>query len=132
MKIAADTNTYLAVALNEPERENIISLTSGHELVAPEVLPFEIGNALSAMVKRGKLTQEEAFSVYDIIQQVPVELRKVDIHQSILIAFEYKIYAYDAYWLECANKLNCPILTLDKQMRMVARDMGLKVIEVEK
>ena len=88
MRIAADTNTYLAVALNEPERENIISLTSGHELVAPEVLPFEIGNALSAMVRRGRLTQTEAFAVYDIIQQMPVELRKVDIHQSIRIASE--------------------------------------------
>ena len=132
MKIAADTNTYLAVALNEPERENLISLTSGHELVAPEVLPFEIGNSLSAMVKRGRLTQEESFAVYDIIKQVPVELRKVDIRQSIRIATEYKIYAYDAYWLECARKINCSIITLDKQMRMVARDMGLKIIEVEK
>jgi hypothetical protein len=40
MKIIADTNTFIAVALNEPEKEFIISLTEGHDLVAPEVLPF--------------------------------------------------------------------------------------------
>lgn len=131
MKIVADTNTYLAVALKEPERESIIALTVSHELVAPEVLPFETGNALSAMVKRGRLNLKEASAVFDIIQKVPVELRKVDIQRAIVIAFEYKIYAYDAYWLECAAKLNCSILTLDKQMRMVARDMGIKIIEVD-
>jgi len=52
MKIVADTNTFIAVALNEPEKDMIIRLTEGYDLVAPEVLPFEIGNALTAMMKR--------------------------------------------------------------------------------
>ena len=38
----------LATALNKPEKKAIISLTAGHELIAPEILYFEIGNALSA------------------------------------------------------------------------------------
>lgn len=52
MKIIADTNTFLAVTLNEPERDKIIQLTSGHDLVAPDILPFEIGNALSAIDRK--------------------------------------------------------------------------------
>jgi len=55
MKIIADTNTFLAVTLYEPERDTIIRLTVGHDLVAPNILPFEIGNALSAMLKRHRL-----------------------------------------------------------------------------
>jgi hypothetical protein len=39
-----------AVALNEPEKGKIIGLTEGHDLIAPDVLPFEIGNALSEEV----------------------------------------------------------------------------------
>jgi len=50
MKIVADTNTFIAVALEEPEKRQIIQFTVGKELVAPEVLPFEVGNALTAMV----------------------------------------------------------------------------------
>jgi hypothetical protein len=50
MKIIADTNTFIAVALNEPEKDKIIRLTDGHDLIAPDVLPFEIGNALTAMI----------------------------------------------------------------------------------
>ncbi|MBW2167220.1 MAG: VapC toxin family PIN domain ribonuclease, partial [Deltaproteobacteria bacterium] len=41
MKIVADTNTFLAVALNEPEKDLIIRLTGSCDLVSPEVLPFE-------------------------------------------------------------------------------------------
>jgi hypothetical protein len=49
MKIIADTNTFLAVALNEPEKSEIIRLTMNHELIAPAILPFEIGKALTIM-----------------------------------------------------------------------------------
>jgi len=36
----------MAVALDEAEREAIIASTQSAELLAPEVLPYEIGNAL--------------------------------------------------------------------------------------
>jgi len=55
MKIVANTSTFLAVALREPEREWIAGAAAGHDLVAPEVLPFEIGNALTALVRRRAL-----------------------------------------------------------------------------
>jgi hypothetical protein len=44
-------NTFIAVALNEPEKDLIIRLTEGCDLVAPEVLPFEIGNAATYQYK---------------------------------------------------------------------------------
>ena len=56
MKIIADTNTFIAVALNEPEKDLIIQLTGSCDLVSPEVLPFEIGNALTAMLKKRLFT----------------------------------------------------------------------------
>ena len=132
MKIVADTNTFLATALNEPEKEAIISLTAGHELVAPEVLHFEIGNALSAMVKRGRLSREEALQAYDMAQKVPVELRGIDIRKALGIASQRKIYAYDAYFLECAQAVHGPLLTLDGSLKKVAVTMGIKLLEVER
>ena len=55
MDIIADTNIFLVVALDEPEKNNIISLTWGCELISPEILPYEIGNAFSTMVKREQI-----------------------------------------------------------------------------
>ncbi len=129
MEIVADTNTFLAVALDEPERAEIVELTVGHDLVAPEVLPFEIGNALTALVKRGVLKAEETSAVWDAAQAIPVDLRAVDIKVALDIALRFGMYAYDAYFLECALGLHLPLLTLDKGMRSVARELAIEVLE---
>ncbi len=129
MKIIADTNTFIAVALNEPEKAKIIQLTEGHELIAPEVLPFEVGNALTAMMKKGSLKREEVESAWDIIQRIPVDLRKTDIKYTLSIAIRYSLYAYDAYFLACAEKLHSPLLTLDRGMQKAAKEMGITILE---
>ena len=129
MKVTADTNTFIAVALNEPERDSIIRLTQGYDLIAPDVLPFEIGNALTAMEKKGVLQTNELIPVWEAVQQIPVGLKYVDIESALKIAAEFDIYAYDAYFLECASSLRSPLLTLDRGMKRVAMDMGLTILE---
>ena len=129
MKIIADTNTFIAVALNEPEKGKIIQLTEGHELIAPDVLPFEIGNALTAMMKKNTLKKEEVESAWEIVQQIPVDLRHTDIKSALGIAIKFNIYAYDAYFLKCAENLHSPLLTLDSEMQRVAREMGITILE---
>ena len=129
MKIIADTNTFVAVALNEPEKGRIIQLTEGHELIAPDVLPFEIGNALTAMMKRNALKREEVQSAWEIVQQIPVDLRHTDIKSALSIAIKFNLYAYDAYFLNCAENLHSPLLTLDLGMQRVAREIGITILE---
>ena len=129
MNITADTNTFIAVALNEPERGIIIRLTEGHDLVAPEVLPFEIGNALTAMMIKNALRKEEVTAAWEIVQEIPVDLRHTDIKSALKIAIKFNIYAYDAYFLECADNLRSPILTLDLGMKRVAKKIGIKILE---
>ena len=129
MKIIADTNTFIAVALNEPEKGKIIELTEGHELISPDVLPFEIGNALTAMMKKNTLKKEEVESAWDIVQQIPVDLRRTNIKDALSIAIKYNLYAYDAYFLECAKNLRSPLLTLDVGMKKVAQEMGITILE---
>ena len=129
MRIIADTNTFIAVALNEPEKGKIIQLTEGHDLIAPDVLPFEVGNALTAMMKKNALKKEEVTSAWGIVQQIPVDLRHTDIKSALNIAIKYDIYAYDAYFLECAENLRSPLLTLDIGMQRVAREIGITILE---
>jgi len=128
-KIIADTNTFIAVALNEPEKDLIIRLTEGCDLVAPEVLPFEIGNALTAMMKKNALKTNEVASAWEMVQHIPVDLRRIDIKSALKIATDCNIYAYDAYFLECAISLRGPLLTLDRGMKRIAMDMGLTILE---
>ena len=129
MKIVADTNIFLAVALEEASKERIVEITSGYDICAPEILFYEIGNALSSMVKRNQIKPKDVESVYRITQKVPVSLIKVDISKALSIAVHYNIYAYDAYFLQVAKTLASPLITLDKRLKEVARSIRIEVKE---
>jgi len=129
MRIVADTNTFLAVTMKEPERDDIIRLTSGHEVAAPEVLPFELGNALIAMLKKRRLRPADILSTWQAVCRIPVELIRIDIREALVLASEHGIYAYDAYFLVCAMQLGSPLITLDGGMKAVAKRVGIKVLE---
>jgi len=129
MNIVSDTNIILAVTLDEPEKDNIIQLTSESDAIAPEILPYEIGNALTAMVKRKQLTHDEALSAFDAASSIPVRLVSVDIKKALKLALDYNIYAYDAYFLQCAIYLSTPLITLDKRMKKIAYDLNIEVVE---
>ncbi len=130
MIIVADTNIFLAAALNEPEKSAIVDATRDADISAPEILPYEIGNALSAMVKRQKIEAAQVEEVRAVTQGIPVRLLAVDITEALRVALQFDIYAYDAYFLTVARTLACPLITLDVRMQQVARAMGLEVVEV--
>jgi len=130
MELKSDqTFASASVVLEKPEKNNIIQLTSKANAISPEVLPYEVGNALSAMVKRNKLTKDEALLAFEGIKSIPVRLVSIDIRQALKLALAYNIYAYDAYFLQCAKQLSCPLITLDKRMKQVAYDLNIEVVE---
>ncbi len=129
MQIVSDTNIFLAVVLDEPDKDRIIQITSGVDVAAPEILPYEIGNALSAMLKRGQISNTEALAALKATNDIPVRLLAADIQQALKLAMEFNIYAYDAYFLQCARALSSPLITLDKRMKNVAVELGIEVWE---
>ena len=130
MDIVVDASAILAVLLNEPERKAIVEATMGHSLVAPSCIEHEIGNALSALLKRGCVDIPQAILVYHEFCKIPVRQIEAAIPSAILVAGEERVYAYDAYYICCAEQLRLPILTLDSKLAVVAEKRGLKLVEV--
>ena len=60
MDVGIDTSALIAVIADEPERRRIIEFTTGNTLIGPGSIPWEIGNAFSAMFKQNRLTLDEA------------------------------------------------------------------------
>jgi len=58
--IVIDTSALVSVIVGEPERAKIIEITAGNTLLGPGSIPWEIGNAFSAMFKQKRLSLEEA------------------------------------------------------------------------
>ena len=129
MEIVSDASAFLAVALNETDREWIVGKTAGCSVIAPEVLPYEIGNALIAVKRKGRLNEREILRAFDISQRIAVRLVSVKIRDAMKLALRFNIYAYDAYYLQCSVENKLPLLTLDGRMGDIARNLGIKVVE---
>ena len=130
MEIVIDTAALLAVILEEPERPTLLAATTGAVLFAPASLPWEVGNALVAAVRRRRLTAVEAEAGWAAYQTIPIRLLEVDIGQAMTVAIERGLYAYDAYMLELARSRGLPLLTLDAKLNDAARLAGIALVEV--
>jgi len=130
MDITIDTSVLIAVIGNEPSRDRAIELTIGHSLVAPISVHWEVGNALSAMVKRERVTLAQAHACIDAYLKIPIKLVDVDLKQSLALVRKLRMYAYDAYLLVCAMQLGTPLLTLDEPLKLAAQSLGIEVLEV--
>ena len=120
----------MAVILNEASKPAIIEATIDASLSAPGSLHWEVGNALSSLLKRKRITLGQALTALQAYQSIPLRLVDVDLNIATKLAAEMDIYAYDAYVLACADSLNSPLLTLDNSMRRFAQGRGLKLLEV--
>jgi predicted nucleic acid-binding protein len=103
MNVVAGTNIFLAAALDAPEKQRIIHLTTDRLIIVPEILPYEIENALTSIVKRNQITKNEAMSVHAVANHIPVRLAQIDKPQALKLALDSNIHAYDAYFCIVQN-----------------------------
>jgi predicted nucleic acid-binding protein len=128
MEILMDACAIMAVIVKEPERDLIVQLTQDAVMVSPDMVSYEIANALTKMMKKKVIEKERMINAYIFFKKIPVKTVEIDIEKALAIAWDYKIYAYDACYLEAAARLNLPLLTFDSNMIKVGKELGIKTI----
>ena len=131
MKYVVDASAIIAVIANEPEKDKLIEITEGADLLAPASIHWEIGNAFSAMLKRKRITLKQALEALEIYKEIPIRSTDVELEDTLAIVDKYEIYAYDAYLIRCAIKYDATLITLDKRLAQVAKEMNVEVVEVK-
>jgi len=130
MRMTIDTSAILAVVLNQAEKESIVGITVDAELIAPASVKWEVGNALSSLFKRKKISENEIESAIDQYHSIPIRFENPDLKYVLTFCIKHQIYAYDAYVIACAKELRTPVLTLDLAMRAIAEKEKMKLVEV--
>lgn len=130
MDIVIDTSALIAVIVDEPERNIIIELTTGSTLIGPGSIPWEIGNAFSAMFKRQRLTLDEAQKGLLIFESIPLRFIKPDFVNAVTISKQTNMYAFDAYFIDCAIRQKAPLLTLDRKLKIAAQSLNVNTMGV--
>jgi predicted nucleic acid-binding protein len=129
--LTVDASVIMAVILNEPSKPRILDATKGAELLSAPSLPWEIGNALSALLKRRRIDLAHAELALASFRRIPVRLPPVELDPCVALAERYSVYAYDAYIIECARRYQSPLISLDRRQCEVARYEGVETMEVE-
>ena len=130
MNIVIDTSVVISVITNEKHKNELIKKTAGTNLVAPSSLHWELGNAFSAMFRRKRIALKEAITGLAYYRRIPIRFYDVDLDSALEVAKKLNIYAYDAYFIVCALKLNAPLLSLDGSLILNARKIGVKIKKV--
>jgi len=82
------------------------------------------------MLKRQRINSDEVLSTWDAVQTIPVELRNIDVRKALKIAAQFNIYAYDAYFLECAVDLQLHLLFLDRYICTAAQKLKIRTSKI--
>jgi predicted nucleic acid-binding protein len=130
MDIVIDTSALIAVLVAEPQRDRIIEITIGNTLIGPGSIPWEIGNAFSAMFKQNRVTLDEAQKGLSIFRSIPLRYVEPDFTNALQLSKNINMYAYDAYILDCAIRYKSPLLTLDRKLISAAQSMNIGTLEV--
>jgi len=130
MEIVIDTSAIIAAIADEPDGDKVINLTENAILVCPSVVPFEISNALTRMIRKNVIDKDKMTNLIKSFKKIPIKLFENNLEDVLEIGWDYKIYAYDAFFLDTAKSLNLPLLTLDDGVEAVGKKLGVKILSL--
>ena len=131
MNMVIDTSAIVASVLRGPERDLLAKAASGHALIAPGFIRWEVCNTFSVMVRQKGIDASEARRTMEILESIPVRYVDVDMTNVLTIASRLKGVAADAFFLEAALRYTAPLLTLDRSLGRAAESLGIEVVRLE-
>lgn len=90
-----------------------------YDLIAPDVFPCEVGNALTRAERKGLLKPPEASeALRDILLVAPIFHESIRLlKRAMEISSETRSNLYDCLYLALAEREDCPLLTADEKFR---------------
>lgn len=110
--VVVDASYVLSWLLPDESRPTL----APSQRVAPELLKYEIINALRSNVTRERIDKSIAKKLLNELANWQIEYQKIDMVEALELALLYKISGYDASYLWLAKKLKCKLLTWDKKL----------------
>ncbi|MEJ0020568.1 MAG: type II toxin-antitoxin system VapC family toxin [Acetobacteraceae bacterium] len=121
-----DASAIGAVLLVEPDANWINDCTEGMELVAPAILPFEIGNLCWKRLRRVPADAPAVMAIWSAwVASMPVTLVQPQPLATLQLAQETGLTYYDASYVRAAQEHDAALISLDAKLVRIARSLGL-------
>lgn len=121
-KFIIDASFVLAFLLPDERQTEAIEIfdqyTSGKiELIAPNLLPYEIINGLKGAVLRKRINFQTTTKLIEQFLELIIPTRDIDLEKVLEISVKKDLSVYDASYLWLAQVNKVPLLTLDQKLR---------------
>lgn len=117
-----------------PETEALLErLRAGEPAIVPAHWPTEVMNGLIMAVRRRRIDGERVARFVRDLAALPIRIQPPHAPATwdavIRVATEYQLTAYDAAYLELAERTNLPLASLDGELRNAALAAGVVLLE---
>jgi predicted nucleic acid-binding protein len=130
MKLVVDNSVVMRWLFNdgtEADREyakKVASLVETHDVYVPALFVPEAANVISRALKAKVIGKVDTAAYFDLIDDMAANVVPTEdtsaVMQLTLRAFEDNLSTYDTSYLLLAENLNCPLATLDHDLRKAA------------
>jgi predicted nucleic acid-binding protein len=110
--------------------EAILSRLARDTAVVPSLWRFEVANVLAVGQRRGRLTEAQAARFVALLRRLPISLDETapDATALLAVAHRHELSAYDAAYLELAQRRGVGVATQDARLRSATLESGLPVM----
>lgn len=121
-----DASALAALLFGESARLWVEAQVKGQILIAPRILPFELGNTCWVKMRRNAELRESLLTIWaDWIEDPPVTMVDVDLLGALQLAQRHDVTYYDASYLWLAQAHNAQLITLDRALLRAAHRLDI-------
>lgn len=123
MKYVLDSNVATKWVLPEPDsaKSRIFRDEFGrglHDLISPDILPIEIGHALTRAERQGRISQSESLNLWADVMTTPPQFVPylVLMPRALFLSSHARIGVYDCVYVALAEREQCRVVTADQRL----------------
>jgi predicted nucleic acid-binding protein len=134
-EFVVDASSVLAWCFEDeggPEADALIEKVAAKGAAVPGIWSLEIANGLVMGERRGRIKPAESAAFVAMIEELPVVADRATgagaLHETMSLAREHRLAAYDAAYLELAMRLGLPLATGNRSLRAAAKGAGVVLL----
>ena len=135
MSLVLDSSATLAWIYSDETTDPIRRLfdaVADDGAVVPALWRLEIANSLTVAVRRGRIDANFGRAVLSDLALLDITTDDhTDVHawgETLSVADRFHLTVYDVAYLELAQRRNLPLATLDRELRVAAKSLGLHLM----
>ena len=115
-----------------PAADALIEQVATSGAAVPGLWSLEIANGLVIGERRGRIKPADTAAFVAMIEQLPIVADRATgtraLHETLSLAREHGLTAYDAAYLELAMRLGLPLATDDRRLGAAAQRAGVVLL----